>query len=156
VAEYPDGFLLAEVPLGEGFVDLPRIARMLRRARPDIHLNLEMITRDPLRIPCLTDYYWATLEKVPARELAATYGTPLFTIDLDVLDLEIDETFGQTGNIAAAGSCGGTASTVNAGLGAGTVCSSPQRFGTTAGWALNTDTQGVIDRIADHPMKRIG
>jgi diaminopimelate decarboxylase len=27
---------------------------------------------------------------IPARELAATYGTPLFVIDLDVLDLEID------------------------------------------------------------------
>ena len=27
---------------------------------------------------------------VPARELAETYGTPLFAIDLDVLDLEID------------------------------------------------------------------
>ncbi|HKA06945.1 MAG TPA: hypothetical protein VKD71_06775, partial [Gemmataceae bacterium] len=32
--------------------------------------SLEMITRDPLRIPCLTDDYWATLEKVPGRELA--------------------------------------------------------------------------------------
>jgi sugar phosphate isomerase/epimerase len=71
VAEYPEGFLLAEVPLGEGFVDLPRLARMLRRARPDIHLNLEMITRDPLRIPCLTPGYWATLEDTPARRLAA-------------------------------------------------------------------------------------
>ncbi len=27
---------------------------------------------------------------VPARELAQTYGTPLFLVDLDVLDLEID------------------------------------------------------------------
>jgi diaminopimelate decarboxylase len=31
---------------------------------------------------------------IPARELAATYGTPLFVIDLDVLDLEIDR-FGR-------------------------------------------------------------
>jgi diaminopimelate decarboxylase len=30
-----------------------------------------------------------TLGGVPARELAATYGTPLFVVDLDVLDLEI-------------------------------------------------------------------
>jgi diaminopimelate decarboxylase len=30
-----------------------------------------------------------TLGGVPARELAATYGTPLFVIDQDVLDLEI-------------------------------------------------------------------
>ena len=32
----------------------------------------------------------AALGGVPARELAATYGTPLFVIDLDVLDLEVD------------------------------------------------------------------
>ncbi|HEY4442535.1 MAG TPA: diaminopimelate decarboxylase [Candidatus Elarobacter sp.] len=31
-----------------------------------------------------------TIGAIPARELAATYGTPLFAIDLDVLDLEID------------------------------------------------------------------
>jgi sugar phosphate isomerase/epimerase len=71
VEEYRDGFLLAEVPLGEGLVDLPRVVQLLRRARPDIHLNLEMITRDPLRIPCLTPGYWATLEATPARRLAA-------------------------------------------------------------------------------------
>ena len=31
-----------------------------------------------------------TIAGIPARELAAQYGTPLFLIDLDVLDLEID------------------------------------------------------------------
>jgi 3-oxoisoapionate decarboxylase len=70
VAEYPEGFLLAEVPLGTGFLDLPRILRILRRANPTIRFNLEMITRDPLRIPCLTPRYWATLEDVPGRRLA--------------------------------------------------------------------------------------
>ncbi len=69
--EYPDGFLLAEVPLGTGFLDLPGIVAALRRARRDIHLNLEMITRDPLRIPCLTPGYWTTLESIPGRRLAA-------------------------------------------------------------------------------------
>ena len=29
-----------------------------------------MITRDPLSIPCLTEKYWATLAKVPGRDLA--------------------------------------------------------------------------------------
>ncbi len=29
-----------------------------------------MITRDPLRVPCLTRKYWATLETVPGRQLA--------------------------------------------------------------------------------------
>jgi sugar phosphate isomerase/epimerase len=70
VQEYADGFLLAEVPLGTGFLDLGRIVGLLRKARPDIRLNLEMITRDPLEIPCLTDRYWATLEGVSGRRLA--------------------------------------------------------------------------------------
>lgn len=71
VAEYPDGFLLSEVPLGSGFLDLPRVVRVLREANPAIRFNLEMITRDPLRIPCLRRGYWATLEDVPASRLAA-------------------------------------------------------------------------------------
>jgi sugar phosphate isomerase/epimerase len=70
VEEYADGFLLSEVPLGTGFLDLPKIVATLRKARPDIHLNLEMITRDPLKIPCLTPKYWATLDDIPGRRLA--------------------------------------------------------------------------------------
>lgn len=70
VAEYPDGFLLAEVPLGTGFLDVPKVVTTLRRARPEIHLNLEMITRDPLKVPCLTPRYWVTLESVRGRRLA--------------------------------------------------------------------------------------
>ncbi|MGA3202468.1 MAG: sugar phosphate isomerase/epimerase, partial [Bryobacteraceae bacterium] len=34
--------------------------------------NLEMITRDPLKIPCLTDRYWATFPEVKADQLART------------------------------------------------------------------------------------
>jgi sugar phosphate isomerase/epimerase len=70
VQEYDKGFLLAEVPLGEGFLDLRRIVRTLRAARPEIRLNLEMITRDPLEVPCLTEKYWATFENLPGRHLA--------------------------------------------------------------------------------------
>ena len=70
VEEYADGFLLAEAPLGIGFLDLSKIVSSLRRVRPDITFNLEMMTRDPLKIPCLTTKYWATLEHVPARRLA--------------------------------------------------------------------------------------
>jgi sugar phosphate isomerase/epimerase len=55
--EYRDGFLLAEVPLGTGVLDLPRVVRTLRAATPDLHFNIEMITRDPLRVPCLTRRY---------------------------------------------------------------------------------------------------
>jgi sugar phosphate isomerase/epimerase len=70
VEEYADGFLLAEVPLGTGFVDLAKLLTTVRRARPEVRLNLEMITRDPLKIPCLTQRYWATLESVTGRRLA--------------------------------------------------------------------------------------
>ncbi len=70
VEEYADGFLLAETPLGTGFLDLEKVVATLRKARPEIRLNLEMITRDPLKIPCLTPKYWATLDDVPGRRLA--------------------------------------------------------------------------------------
>jgi sugar phosphate isomerase/epimerase len=60
VAAYPDGFLLSEMPLGEGMLDMRRIVDTIRRARPETRLTLEMITRDPLKVPCLTDAYWAT------------------------------------------------------------------------------------------------
>jgi sugar phosphate isomerase/epimerase len=68
--EYADGFLMSEVPLGAGFLDLARVVQVLREAKPAPRLNLEMITRDPLKIPCLTERYWATLEHVPGRRLA--------------------------------------------------------------------------------------
>ena len=85
------------------------------------------------------DVEWYSRTRV-RPDITAEVGTTKF-----VLGLEIDETWGQTGNIAAGGLCGGAATTANGGLGAGTVCSSPQRSGSTAGWALNTDTQGVIE-----------
>ncbi|HUL50990.1 MAG TPA: TIM barrel protein [Candidatus Nitrosotalea sp.] len=71
VTEYESGFLLSEVPLGEGFLDLKQIVGTLRKASPGIHFNLEMITRDPLEIPCLTERYWTTMKQVPASDLAA-------------------------------------------------------------------------------------
>src|SRR5581483_9605973 len=60
VAPYPDGFLLSEVPLGTGVLDLPRALGILQKANPKVHLSLEMITRDPLKVPCLDDHYWIT------------------------------------------------------------------------------------------------
>lgn len=70
VREYSDGFRLAEVPLGNGFLDLKQIVAVLARANPKIRFNLEMITRDPLDVPCLTPKYWATFPKLPGRHLA--------------------------------------------------------------------------------------
>jgi len=60
VEEYEGGFLLSEVPLGEGMLDMPRVVQTIRRAKPGVRFSLEMITRDPLEVPCLTDKYWAT------------------------------------------------------------------------------------------------
>ena len=68
--EYRDGFLLSEVPLGTGVLDLPRVIATLRAARPDIRFNLEMITRDPLKVPCLTEGYWTTFPELPGKHVA--------------------------------------------------------------------------------------
>ncbi len=64
------GYLLSEVPLGEGMLDIKRMVDTIRRARPDVFFSLEMITRDPLEVPCLTDKYWATFEVVNGVQLA--------------------------------------------------------------------------------------
>jgi sugar phosphate isomerase/epimerase len=60
--ECDEGFLLSEVPLGDGMLDIPRIVEIIRKARPEVRLSLEMITRDPLLVPCLTDRYWASFD----------------------------------------------------------------------------------------------
>ncbi len=70
-----DGFTLSEIPLGDGMLDIAEIVRICRAAHPAIRFNLEMITRDPLRIPCLTEAYWATFGAVPAQHLAAALRT---------------------------------------------------------------------------------
>ena len=70
--ESRDGFLLAEVPLGQGRLDLPAIVGAVRKVNPAARFNLEMITRDPLSIPCLTDKYWTSLDRVSGRDLART------------------------------------------------------------------------------------
>jgi sugar phosphate isomerase/epimerase len=70
VEEYRDGFLLSEVPLGTGILDLPRAVATLRAVRPDIRFNLEMITRDPLKVPCLTEGYWTTFPELPGKHVA--------------------------------------------------------------------------------------
>ena len=70
VQPYADGFLLSEVPLGTGFLDLPRLIATLRQANPGIGFNLEMGTRDPLKVPCLTPGYWAPFAERPAIVLA--------------------------------------------------------------------------------------
>ena len=54
VQEYEQGFLLAEVPLGKGSSTSAGSSGPFAKRGPAIRLNLEMITRDPLQVPCLT------------------------------------------------------------------------------------------------------
>jgi sugar phosphate isomerase/epimerase len=72
VAEYSDGFLIADVPLGQGVLNLPKTVATLRKANPEIQFSLEMATRDSLKVPCLTEKYWATFADVPGSDLART------------------------------------------------------------------------------------
>jgi 3-oxoisoapionate decarboxylase len=70
---YEDGYLLSEVVLGEGVVDLKAIVDMCRQKDPKMPINLEMITRDPLKIPIYTEKYWATFQNdssIAARDVA--------------------------------------------------------------------------------------
>jgi len=62
VAEYENGFLLSEVPLGQGILDVPKMISICKQHNPEVNFSLEMITRDPLEIPCLNNVYWETSE----------------------------------------------------------------------------------------------
>jgi sugar phosphate isomerase/epimerase len=66
----PQGFLLSEIPCGQGYLDLPRIVSALRKANPSIVFNLEMATRDPLKVPCLMPEYWVTYPEREATHLS--------------------------------------------------------------------------------------
>ena len=72
LAEYEDGFLLSEVPLGGGVLDLRRVMDVCEASNPEVQFNLEMITRDPLPVPVWKDNYWITMPQVPATDLAST------------------------------------------------------------------------------------
>ena len=71
VQEYDRGFLLSEVPLGEGFLELKRIVAACEKANPRVRHNLEMITRNPLKVPCLTERYWKTFGGRSVQALVA-------------------------------------------------------------------------------------
>ena len=74
VAPYEDGFLLSEVALGEGILDIPGMVKGLQQRDPGMIFALEMITREPLKIPVFTKEYWATFDDayspLPGRDLA--------------------------------------------------------------------------------------
>jgi 3-oxoisoapionate decarboxylase len=67
-----DGFLLSEVLLGNGYLDLPHAISLVRQARSNVRFSLEMITRDPLKVPCLSDQYWVTFPDRNGLYLART------------------------------------------------------------------------------------
>ena len=66
------GFLLSEVPLGEGILNLEKLVSAIRKSNPKSRFSLEMITRDPLEVPCLTDKYWVTFPERNGLHLART------------------------------------------------------------------------------------
>jgi sugar phosphate isomerase/epimerase len=74
VAPYEEGFLLSEMALGEGILDLPGMVKTLQQKDPNMIFALEMITREPLKIPVFTQKYWATFDDsyspLPGRDLA--------------------------------------------------------------------------------------
>jgi 3-oxoisoapionate decarboxylase len=74
VAPYEEGFLLSEMALGEGMLDIPGMVKVLQQKDPNMIFALEMITRDPLKIPVFTKKYWATFDDayspLPGRDLA--------------------------------------------------------------------------------------
>jgi sugar phosphate isomerase/epimerase len=72
VKAFDKGFLLSEVPLGTGIVDLKEAVGLCQKYNPAITFSLEMITRDPLQIPCLEESYWKTFQNPSAQELAKT------------------------------------------------------------------------------------
>jgi sugar phosphate isomerase/epimerase len=72
VDEYRNGFLLSEMPLGAGMLDMKKVVAIITKARPKTRLTLEMITRNPLEVPCLGTKYWATFPDRQGRYLAST------------------------------------------------------------------------------------
>lgn len=72
VQPYADGFLLGDIPLGQGCFDLKKMVSILRAAKPNVNFSLELITRDPLKVPTHTEEYWATFPDLPAERLAKT------------------------------------------------------------------------------------
>jgi 3-oxoisoapionate decarboxylase len=74
VAPYDDGFLLSEMALGDGMLDVQTMVKTLQQKDPNMIFALEMITREPLQIPVFTKKYWATFDDsyspLPGRDLA--------------------------------------------------------------------------------------
>lgn len=77
VRPYADGFELSEVALGEGSTPLAQIIAVLRAKQRDLPIVLEMITRDPLKVPYKTDLYWVTYARRDDARIAKFENTVL-------------------------------------------------------------------------------
>jgi sugar phosphate isomerase/epimerase len=106
--ETDDGFSMSEVALGDGMLDLPRMVKVVQSARKDVRFSLEMITRDPLAVPCLADKYWSTFElngvvlaralrairanrpRVPLPRITGLTSEDRFTLEKSLVDRSID------------------------------------------------------------------
>jgi len=102
VRPYERGFELAEVPLGTGICPLAQMIEVLRAARPEVPLCLEMITRDPLKVPYRDDVYWASyagrdearIARFEATVLSRARAEPLprvSSLSLDAMQAREDE-----------------------------------------------------------------
>ena len=70
---YQDGILLSEVALGDGHIDLAAIVTRMQKKNSKMLFQLEMLTRDPLKVPIFTEQYWKVYDDkspVPPRDLA--------------------------------------------------------------------------------------
>jgi sugar phosphate isomerase/epimerase len=106
--ETDDGFTMSEVALGDGMLNLPRMVKVVQSARKDVRFSLEMITRDPLAVPCLADKYWSTFElngvvlaralrairanrpRVPLPRITGLTSEDRFTLEKSLVDRSID------------------------------------------------------------------
>ncbi len=70
--ETPDGFLLADMPLGTGILKLKEMIAVVVKANPKAPMSLEMMTRDATPTPCLTDQYHAVMPGRSGLQLART------------------------------------------------------------------------------------
>jgi sugar phosphate isomerase/epimerase len=70
---YDQGILLSEVAFGDGNMDLAGIVARMQKKDRNMLFQLEMITRDPLKVPIFTEQYWKVYDgksPVPPRDLA--------------------------------------------------------------------------------------
>ena len=72
VKEYKDGWLIADVALGDGFLNVKTLVSIIRSTKPEVRFNLETITREAIKLPLYTDAFWTTIpgDRTQATERA--------------------------------------------------------------------------------------